>query len=92
MSAFILDTNTSKTQVNNCYESFDFLPTSTTNQILKHNHYSLSYNQKYEQAEWIAFESQKRYIRRRDFNRNYFNIDPNVKKVSADWWNYKKSG
>lgn len=78
-SAFILDTNDSKTQVTNYNESFDFLRTSTTNQILKHNYCSLSYKQKYEQAEWVSYELKKRYVRSHDFDRHYFIENPKVK-------------
>ena len=33
----------------------NYLPTSTTHQIVKHTYYTLSYNEKYEQAEWVAY-------------------------------------
>ena len=33
-----------------------FLPTSTTNQIVHHQNYSLSYSEEHEQAEWVAYE------------------------------------
>lgn len=73
-------------------KSFDFLPTSTTNQIIKHNYYFLSYNEKYEQAEWVAYELKKNYVRSSNFDRPYFIEDPKVNTGSADWRNYKKSG
>jgi len=88
----ILTTKTSKNQEKNKAQSFDFLPTSTTNQIVKHNYYSLSYNEKYEQAEWVAYELKKNYVRSSNFKRPYFIEDPKVKTGSADWRNYKKSG
>lgn len=37
-------------------EGFNYLPTSTTGQIIQHKNYSLSYNELYEQAEWVAYE------------------------------------
>jgi len=73
-------------------QSFDYLPTSTTNQIVKHEFYTLSYNEKYEQAEWVAYELKKSYVRSSNFERPYFVEDPKVKTGSADWRNYKKSG
>nr|WP_315145327.1 DNA/RNA non-specific endonuclease [uncultured Flavobacterium sp.] len=73
-------------------QSFDYLPTSTTNQIVKHEFYTLSYNEKYEQAEWVAYELKKSYVRSSNFERPYFIEDPKVKTGSADWRNYKKSG
>lgn len=73
-------------------ESFDFLPSSTTNQIVKHDYYTLSYNEKYEQAEWVAYELKKSYLINNNFKRPFFIEDPKVKTHSADWRNYKKSG
>jgi endonuclease G, mitochondrial len=37
-------------------QPFNFLPTSTTNQIILHDFYTLSYNEQHEQAEWVAYE------------------------------------
>jgi endonuclease G len=36
--------------------SSDLLPTSTTKQIINHTYYSLSYDEEYEQAEWVAYD------------------------------------
>jgi endonuclease G, mitochondrial len=73
-------------------QSFDYLPTSTTNQIIKHDYYTLSYNEKYEQAEWVAYELKKEFVRNNNFKRPFFIEDSKVKTGSADWRNYKKSG
>ena len=73
-------------------QSFDFLPTSTTNQIVTHKYFTLSYNEKHEQAEWVAYELKKSYVRNSNFKRPYFIQDLKVKTQSADWRNYKKSG
>ena len=72
--------------------TFDFLPTSTTNVIVKHEFYSLSYNEKYEQAEWVAYQLKSEMITRNHFNRPFFIEDNLVPTHSADWRNYKKSG
>lgn len=72
--------------------SFDFLPSSTTNQIVKHEYYTLSYNEKYEQAEWVAYELKEEYLTNSNFKRPFFIEDPKVQTQSADWRNYKKSG
>jgi endonuclease G len=88
----VLTSTISKKQENKKAQSFDFLPTSTTNQIVKHDYYSLSYNEKYEQAEWVAYELKKSYVRSSNFDRPYFIEDPKVITRSADWRNYKKSG
>lgn len=81
--------NKSQNQQN---QAFDFLPTSTTNQIVKHDYYTLSYNEKYEQAEWVAYELKKSNMGNNHFKRPYFIEDPKVKTGSADYRNYKKSG
>lgn len=91
-SAFVLPKEESKIVSQNHKQSFDYLPTSTTNQIVKHDYFSLSYNEKYEQAEWVAYELKKSYVRSSNFDRPYFIEDPKVKTRSADWRNYKKSG
>ena len=92
MTNSVLISNASMMQEKNKNKFFDFLPTSTTNQIIKHDYYTLSYNEKYEQAEWVAYELKKSYLRSSDFERPYFIEDPKVKTGSADWRNYKKSG
>lgn len=91
-SAFNLSPDDSKNQKRSQSQSFDFLPSSTTNQIIQHDYYTLSYSEKHEQAEWVAYELKKNYVRNSDFKRPYFIEDPKVKTGSADWRNYKKSG
>jgi endonuclease G len=91
-SAFVFSSDNSKMETANQSRPFDFLPTSTTNQIVKHDYYTLSYNEKYEQAEWVAYELKKSYVRNGNFGRPYFIEDSKVKTGSADWRNYKKSG
>lgn len=71
---------------------FDYLPAATSNQIIKHDYYTLSYYEDAEQAEWLAYELKKKYIINNDFKRPYFIEDPEVKSESADWRNYKRSG
>ena len=72
--------------------SFNYLPTSTTNQLIKHNYFSLSYNEKYEQAEWVAYELKASHISRTNRTRPYFIYDKKVKTKSANYRNYKNSG
>lgn len=69
-----------------------FLPKSTTGQIIHHNYYSLSYEEEFEQAEWVAYELKKNHLSRNDHNRPYFEIDNKVKTKAAHWKNYKNSG
>ena len=77
---------------NSSNSTFDFLPTSTTNEIVKHEFYTLSYNEKYEQSEWVAYQLSSDMMTRQHFDRPFFIQDPLVESRSADWKNYKKSG
>jgi len=79
-------------EVNKTSKPFDYLPVSTTNQIVKHHYYTLSYNEKYEQAEWVAYELKIQKGKRNHFKRSFFIEDPKVTTKSADWKNYKNSG
>ncbi|HFS67708.1 MAG TPA: DNA/RNA non-specific endonuclease [Flavobacteriia bacterium] len=72
--------------------SFDFLPTSTTNQVVHQRYYSLSYNEKKEQPEWVAYALLPSQLKRIDRKRPYFIKDKKVKTKSADYRNYKNSG
>lgn len=85
-------TSTTITNNNSSTNSFDYYPTSTSNQIVKHDNYSLSYKEKYEQAEWVAYELKKGRYSNHDYERPFFIEDPMVKTGSADWRNYKNSG
>ena len=72
--------------------SFDFLPTSTLNEIVVHKNYTLSYIEEYEQAEWVAYELKSSNLENHHYKRPFFIQDDLVKTSSADWKNYKKSG
>ena len=69
-----------------------FLPSSTTGQVIHHEGYSLSYNEKYEQAEWVAYELKSSHLSNTNHKRPYFEIDNAVKTKAAHWRNYKQSG
>ncbi|TLF46954.1 DNA/RNA non-specific endonuclease [Maribacter aurantiacus] len=70
----------------------EYLPSSTTGDIVHHSYYSLSYNEPFEQAEWVAYELDKKHLTYDDRDRPYFIEDPYVKSKSADWRNYRGSG
>ncbi len=72
-------------------ESF-YLPSSTTNTLVKHQFYTLSYSEKNEQAEWVAYELKKSQLSKSNLKRPFFIDDPKVSSGSASWRNYKKSG
>lgn len=71
---------------------FLWMPSSTTNALVHHNHFSLSYSEAHEQAEWVAYVLKKSHLTYDDRKRPYFIEDPKVKTKSADWRNYKRSG
>lgn len=70
---------------------FFFYPTSTTGQIIYHNYYSLSYSEKDEQAEWVAYKIISRKLN--NINRtNDFRDDPFVKTGSSNIYDYQGNG
>ena len=71
---------------------FDFLPTSTTNDVYKRNTYVFSYSEAHEQSEWVAYYLDSNDVKTTNYDRPFFEQDPLVKTESADWRNYKKSG
>jgi endonuclease G len=71
---------------------FDYLPSSTSNDVYSNDAYSFSYKENFEQAEWVAYELNKRDLSRAVYKRPYFNQDKAVKTKSADWRNFKNSG
>lgn len=79
--------NISKAEDNDFY-----LPKSTTNEIVRHKFYTLSYNENHEQAEWVAYELKKSQLSYHNYKRPYFDDDPNVETGSASWRNFKDSG
>ena len=68
------------------------LPTSTTGQIVTHDYYTLSYHEKYEQAEWVAYDLQEAHLSKTKRKRPYFEKDKKVRSKSAHYKAYKNSG
>ena len=68
------------------------LPSSTTGAIVEHEHFMLSYNEPFEQAEWVVHVLKREHLTSDNRKRPYFIEDPMVKTKSADWRNYKGSG
>ncbi|MFT4759796.1 MAG: endonuclease G [Saprospiraceae bacterium] len=70
-----------------------YLPTSTTGQIVKHQYYAISYNEEYEQPEWVAYELTKDRLYTKGVGRtNDFRPDIAVKTGSASLSDYRGSG
>jgi endonuclease G len=87
---YSFESNTALTSIEKSLE-VDFLPTSTTGKIVHHNFYSLSYNEEYEQAEWVAYTLKNEHISNANFKRPYFTKDLKVTSQSAHYKNYSNS-
>lgn len=61
-------------------------------QIIKHTYYTLSYNEKYEQANWVAHKLTKEMTQGNTKRKDNFREDKKVKTGSASLKDYKKSG
>jgi endonuclease G len=70
----------------------DYLPTSTTNAVIKHKYYTLSYNELHEQAEWVAYFIDFKVNPQAHYKRRPFMDDAKIMTGSAKTHNYKKSG
>ena len=69
------------------------LPTSTTDQIINHQFYTLSYSEKHEQPEWVAYEVTRERLNNKIADRtDNFRPDPKVKSKSATPSDYRRSG
>ena len=74
-------------------EATDMLPTSNTGQVIRHKHYTLSYNEDHEQAEWVAYNLTEESLQIRNVPRaKRFNEDPLVNTKSAHHRDYTHSG
>jgi len=73
-------------------QTFNYLPTSTTNQIIEHTYFILSYSERNEQAEWVAYELTKSRVYGEVSRTDNFREDPLVKTGSATLNDYKGSG
>lgn len=59
---------------------------------MQHANYSLSYDKKHKQAEWVLYRLTKKQLTYDDRKWPYFIKDPKVKTKFADWKNYRGSG
>lgn len=70
-----------------------FIPTTKNGTIVHHKHYTLSYNEAYEQAEWVAYYLTKASLQAQNVPRaRRFEEDPLVSSKSAHYEDYKGSG
>ncbi len=71
-----------------------YLPSVTgKNQLVQHKYYSLSYNEKHEIPEWVAYELTRKSLQAKNVKRaKRFNSDPKVNTRSAKHSDYTHSG
>ena len=72
--------------------SLDFLPTSTTRQIIKHTYFTASYSEKDEQPEWVAYRITPKSLKSNVERTNDYREDPFVKTGSGSPEDYSGSG
>ena len=71
----------------------DYLPGSTTGQVVGHRYYTLSYSEEHEQAEWVAYILYKNRLEKDWVERSeLFVQDPYVDTKSAKSSDYRNSG
>ena len=74
-------------------EEIFYLPTAVMGDIVQHQYYTLSYVEKYEQPEWVAYELMKERLYTKSVGRsNDFRPDGLVKTGSATPEDYRGSG
>lgn len=63
----------------------DYLPTSTTGQIIQHTYYTLSYSAEKQQPEWVAYELTRDRVLKSTAHRDNlrFKVDPNLDEDEA---------
>jgi endonuclease G len=69
-----------------------FYPTSSTNQIVNHTYFTVSYSEKDELPEWVAYRVTPNNISQKVDRTNDYRIDPYVKTESASPDDYYGSG
>lgn len=74
-------------------DSRDYLPAAGSGQIVHHAHYSLSYAEKFEQAEWVAYELTRQELDGPRVERtDWFYADYAIETRSAFYRDYSGSG
>jgi endonuclease G len=69
-----------------------FQPTSSYDQIISHNYFTLSYSEKDEQPEWVFYKVSVKNYKKQIRRTNDYREDPLVKTSSASPKDYKGSG
>ena len=70
-----------------------YLPSSTTDEVIYRDHYTLSYSENFEQAEWVAYKLTRSSLQQPNVERtDWFEADPLIKQGSAHYKDYSGSG
>lgn len=70
-----------------------FLPEGGNGQLVHHRYYSLSYLEKLELAEWVAYELTRESLAMPNVDRtDWYTDDPKIQTGSASYYDYKGSG
>lgn len=74
-------------------DAANYLPTSTTGDVVRHKYYTLSYSENDEQAEWVAYVLTRKRLQMEWQDRpDLFESDPLVRTGSATLSDYRGSG
>lgn len=85
--------NSNSERINNLYiPKLEIPKTKNSEKIISHTGYSLLYNEKYKQANWVAYELTKEETNKIVERSNKFISDPKVRSVNAFDKDYKASG
>jgi endonuclease G, mitochondrial len=86
------NSNDSDSNIFSNQQSQDFFPESK-GEIVNHKFYSLSYIERWEQPEWVAYKLTKKQLQLPNVKRtDWFNEDPHVSTGSAKHFQYKGTG
>ena len=69
-----------------------YVPFFEGGELIIHDHFQLSYVERFEQAAWVAYTLDKDHLTGDMRKRPYYIVDPMVSTGSADWRNFKGSG
>lgn len=74
------------------YINYRLEPSNFQGYSVKHTYYKLSYSEKHEQAEWVAYRLKPKYLIKNTERKDNFKSDPLVKTGSAELSDYRNSG
>ena len=73
--------------------SSDMVPEGNQSEVIEHQYYTLGYNEKHEQPDWVTYRLTKESLQVPNVKRSdRFNVDPEVSSNSAKHSDYTRSG